>query len=53
VPVTPEDRARMLQPDDMAALILFVATRPGHVCLKRRGASPGGHPARSRDSRSG
>ncbi|MEE8628747.1 MULTISPECIES: SDR family oxidoreductase [Methylobacterium] len=40
VPVTPEDRARMLQPDDMAALILFVATRPGHVCLNEVVISP-------------
>lgn len=40
VPVTPEDRARMLQPDDMAALILFVATRPKHVCLNEVVISP-------------
>lgn len=40
VPVTPEDRARMLQPDDMAALILFVATRPRHVCLNEVVISP-------------
>lgn len=40
VPVSPEDRARMLQPDDMAALILFVATRPRHVCLNEVVISP-------------
>jgi len=40
VPVTPEDRARMLQPDDLAALILFVATRPKHVCLNEVVISP-------------
>ncbi len=40
VPVSAEDRARMLQPDDMAALILFVATRPKHVCLNEVVISP-------------
>ncbi|KMO33931.1 oxidoreductase [Methylobacterium tarhaniae] len=40
VPVSAEDRARMLQPDDMAALILFVATRPRHVCLNEVVISP-------------
>ncbi|MFH6781283.1 MULTISPECIES: SDR family oxidoreductase [Methylobacterium] len=40
VPVSAEDRARMLQPEDMAALILFVATRPKHVCLNEVVISP-------------
>ncbi|GJD50165.1 putative oxidoreductase [Methylobacterium crusticola] len=40
VPVSAEDRARMLQPDDLADLILFVATRPKHVCLNEVLISP-------------
>jgi NADP-dependent 3-hydroxy acid dehydrogenase YdfG len=32
-PVSAEDRARMLQSEDLGELILFVATRPKHVCL--------------------
>jgi NADP-dependent 3-hydroxy acid dehydrogenase YdfG len=33
VPVSPEDRAKMLQPDDLAETILFVARLPKHVCV--------------------
>ncbi len=33
VPVSAEERARMLQPEDLGDLVLFVATRPKHVCL--------------------
>jgi NADP-dependent 3-hydroxy acid dehydrogenase YdfG len=33
VPVSPEDRARMLQAEDLGDLILFVATRPKRVCI--------------------
>jgi NADP-dependent 3-hydroxy acid dehydrogenase YdfG len=33
VPVPPEDRARMVQPQDVADLVLYVATAPAHVCL--------------------
>lgn len=40
VPVTPEDRARMLQADDMGELILFVARMPPHVCLNEILVSP-------------
>jgi len=32
-PPTAEDRARMLQPEDVAAAVLFVANLPAHVCL--------------------
>ena len=33
VAVTEEQRARILQPDDVAAAALFVATLPAHVCV--------------------
>jgi len=33
VPVSAEDRARMLQAEDLGDLILFVATRPKRVCI--------------------
>ncbi|MGE0749617.1 MAG: SDR family oxidoreductase [Variibacter sp.] len=33
VPVSKEDRDRMLQPDDMASLILYVAKLPPSVCI--------------------
>ncbi|HUC18109.1 MAG TPA: SDR family oxidoreductase [Acetobacteraceae bacterium] len=33
VPVSAEDRARMLQPEDCADLILYVACLPPHVCI--------------------
>jgi NADP-dependent 3-hydroxy acid dehydrogenase YdfG len=35
-----EERARMLQPDDLGALILFIATRPASVCLNEVVISP-------------
>jgi NADP-dependent 3-hydroxy acid dehydrogenase YdfG len=40
VPVNAEERARMLQAEDVADLILFVATRPKHVCLNEVLISP-------------
>ncbi len=40
VPVSAEERARMLQPEDLGELILFVATRPKHVCLNEVLISP-------------
>jgi NADP-dependent 3-hydroxy acid dehydrogenase YdfG len=40
VPVSAEERARMLQPKDLGDLILFVATRPKHVCLNEVLISP-------------
>jgi NADP-dependent 3-hydroxy acid dehydrogenase YdfG len=33
LPVSEEQRARMLQPDDIAATVLFVATLPTRVCV--------------------
>jgi NADP-dependent 3-hydroxy acid dehydrogenase YdfG len=33
VPVSDEDKARMIQSQDMGEIILFVATRPKHICL--------------------
>ena len=40
VPPTPEVRARMLQPDDLGATILFVATLPARVCVNELIISP-------------
>jgi NADP-dependent 3-hydroxy acid dehydrogenase YdfG len=40
VPVSDEDRARMLQAEDLGDLILFVATRPKHVCVNEILISP-------------
>ncbi|HET9904842.1 MAG TPA: SDR family NAD(P)-dependent oxidoreductase [Xanthobacteraceae bacterium] len=40
VPVPPEDRARMIQPRDMADLILYIAKLPAHVCLNEVVISP-------------
>jgi NADP-dependent 3-hydroxy acid dehydrogenase YdfG len=40
VPVSAEDRARMLQPDDLAASILHVALAPRHVCINEIVLSP-------------
>jgi NADP-dependent 3-hydroxy acid dehydrogenase YdfG len=39
-PISAEDRALMLQPDDLGELILFIATRPKHVCLNEVLISP-------------
>jgi NADP-dependent 3-hydroxy acid dehydrogenase YdfG len=33
IPVSDEDKARMIQSEDMGELILFVATRPKHICI--------------------
>ncbi len=40
VPVTAEDRARMLQAEDMAETILFVARMPASVCVNEILMSP-------------
>ena len=40
VPPTPEVRATMLQANDLADLILFIATRPASVCLNEVTISP-------------
>jgi NADP-dependent 3-hydroxy acid dehydrogenase YdfG len=33
IPETPEIMARMIQPQDMGALIAFIARQPAHVCI--------------------
>ncbi len=40
VPVSAEDRAKMLQADDLGQTILFVARMPSHVCLNEILISP-------------
>jgi NADP-dependent 3-hydroxy acid dehydrogenase YdfG len=40
VPVNAEERARMLQSEDVADLILYVATLPAHVCLNEVWITP-------------
>lgn len=40
VPVTAEDRGRMLQPEDLAETILFVARLPASVCVNEILISP-------------
>jgi NAD(P)-dependent dehydrogenase (short-subunit alcohol dehydrogenase family) len=40
VPVSAEERARMVQPEDCAALILYVACLPPHVCINEVLISP-------------
>jgi NADP-dependent 3-hydroxy acid dehydrogenase YdfG len=40
VPVTAEDRARMLQSEDLGRLIRFVAEQPPHVCLNEIVTAP-------------
>ncbi len=40
VPVSAEDRAKMLQPEDLGQTILFVARMPSHVCLNEILISP-------------
>jgi NADP-dependent 3-hydroxy acid dehydrogenase YdfG len=40
VPPSAEDRAAMLQPEDLGALIFFVATRPAGVCVNEVTISP-------------
>ena len=40
VPVSPEDRARMLQPKDLADTVLYVARMPATVCVNEILMSP-------------
>lgn len=40
VPVSAEERARMLQPEDLGDLICYIATLPPHVCLNEVVISP-------------
>ncbi len=40
VPPSPEERARMLQPDDLGKAIRWVAEQPPHVCINEITISP-------------
>jgi NAD(P)-dependent dehydrogenase (short-subunit alcohol dehydrogenase family) len=40
IPESPESLARMIQPEDMGALIAFVATQPARVCINEVVISP-------------
>jgi NADP-dependent 3-hydroxy acid dehydrogenase YdfG len=40
VKVTDDERARMLQPDDMANLYVYIAKQPPHVCLNEITIAP-------------
>jgi NADP-dependent 3-hydroxy acid dehydrogenase YdfG len=40
IPETPETMARMIQPQDMGALIAFIARQPAHVCINEVLISP-------------
>jgi NADP-dependent 3-hydroxy acid dehydrogenase YdfG len=40
VPPTAQDRARMLQPDDLGATIRFIAELPAHACINQLIISP-------------
>jgi NAD(P)-dependent dehydrogenase (short-subunit alcohol dehydrogenase family) len=40
IPVSPEDRARMVQPQDCGDLLLFLARMPTHVCINDVTISP-------------
>lgn len=40
IPETPETMARMIQPEDMGALIAFIARQPAHVCINEVVISP-------------
>jgi len=40
IPVPDEERARMLQPDDLGETIRFIAEMPAHVCLNEVLVSP-------------
>ena len=40
VPPSPEDRARMVQEEDVGATILFIARMPRHVCLNEIHITP-------------
>jgi NADP-dependent 3-hydroxy acid dehydrogenase YdfG len=39
-PVTPEERAQMIQPEDMANLIVYVAKQPATICVNEVVISP-------------
>ena len=40
VPETPETMARMIQPEDMGNLVVFVARQPAHICINEVLISP-------------
>lgn len=40
VPVTAEDRARMVQPEDCGEIVAFLARLPAHVCINELTVSP-------------
>jgi NADP-dependent 3-hydroxy acid dehydrogenase YdfG len=40
VPVSAEDRARMVQPEDCGAIVAFIAKLPSHVCINELTVSP-------------
>ena len=40
VPVSAEDRARMVQPEDCGGIITFLARLPAHVCINGLTVSP-------------
>ena len=40
IPVSEEDRARMVQSEDMGDIILFLAQLPAHVCINELTVSP-------------
>jgi NADP-dependent 3-hydroxy acid dehydrogenase YdfG len=40
VKVTEEERARMLQSEDMANLYVYIATQPPHVCINEVTIAP-------------
>ncbi|MDA0760400.1 MAG: SDR family oxidoreductase [Proteobacteria bacterium] len=40
IPVSTEDRAKMVQPEDLGDLILYVCQTPAHVCLNEITISP-------------
>jgi NADP-dependent 3-hydroxy acid dehydrogenase YdfG len=40
VPPSPEDRARMLQADDLGKTILWIAEQPAHICINEITISP-------------
>jgi len=40
IPETPETMARMVQPEDLGQLIVFIARQPAHVCLNELLISP-------------
>jgi NADP-dependent 3-hydroxy acid dehydrogenase YdfG len=39
-PEPPEELSQMVQPDDMAAVIVFIATQPAHVCINEIMVTP-------------